>query len=99
MKAIAAAALAAVFVVAAIPSPAADAANPSSSKASSYAPQSHSKRRVYGAPIQPPIMGYRKPAHHKQGHSKKLASKAGKTDRASAKHAKPKKTPKADRPR
>jgi hypothetical protein len=32
------------------------------SKASSFAPQSHSKSHVYGAPIQQPILRHRKPA-------------------------------------
>ena len=47
-------------------------ANPSSglhAKASSFAPRAHSKRHVYGAPIQGPIVGKRKPAAHKDLHT------------------------------
>jgi hypothetical protein len=61
MKAIATAAWAAIILTFSIGATAADRA---SSKPSSYAPR-HSKSRVYGAPIQPPIVGHRKPGHHK----------------------------------
>jgi len=64
MKAIATAAWAAIVLTFSIGATAADAPHPSSSKPSSYAPR-HSKSRVYGAPIQPPIVGHRKSGHHK----------------------------------
>ena len=61
MKVTAVAAAAVTFLVVSI---AAHAANPSKpSKPSSYAPQPHSKGRVYGAPIQPPIFKHRESAH------------------------------------
>jgi hypothetical protein len=64
MKAIATAAWAAIVLTFSIGATAADTPHPSSSKPSSYSPR-HSKSRVYGAPIQPPIVGHRKPGHHK----------------------------------
>jgi Spy/CpxP family protein refolding chaperone len=62
LKATAVAAAAAALLVVSVAH--ADAAKPA--KPSSYAPQPHSKRRVYGAPIQPPIFGHGKSARHAQ---------------------------------
>ncbi len=43
------------------------APGPHHTKASSYAPQGHSTARVYGSPIQAPILHRRTPAKKKPG--------------------------------
>lgn len=40
------------------------------SKPNSYAPQPRTKRHIYGAPIQPPIVGHAKASHHNHAHKK-----------------------------
>ena len=42
----------------------------SRSKPNSYAPQPHTNRHVYGAPIEPAIVGHAKTSHHKRAHTK-----------------------------
>lgn len=67
MRAVTIATLAALVLIAALPSWAADTAR-HPAKPSSFAPRPGPKKRVYGAPIQPPILGQRKAASqaHKQ---------------------------------
>ncbi len=65
MKVTVIAAIAAGLLIASLTAHAAGAPKPA--KPSSYAPKPHSNRRVYGAPIQPPILAHRKhkkPATH-----------------------------------
>jgi hypothetical protein len=89
MKAIATAAWAAIVLTFSIGATAAGPPHPSSSKPSSYAPR-HSKSRVYGAPIQPPIVGHRKPGHHKaMSPSKRPKATPPKAKKSSAKPRKP----------
>jgi hypothetical protein len=83
MKALVTAAFAALIVMASAHAAAADAAKPGS-KASSYAPRPKAKNGVYGTPIQPPIMGYRKSAHHKAGSPHHKASSKKKPGKAKA---------------
>ena len=85
MKAMATAALAALIVMISVPALPGDAPKSSGSKVSSYAPQAHNKRRVYGAPIQPPIMGHRKSAHHKQGQKSAHATQSARGGQSQAK--------------
>jgi hypothetical protein len=82
MKAVLTAALAACILMASVSVAVADPPRPGSSKPSSYAPGKKAKNGVYGTPIQPPIMGHRKSAHHKAGASNHKAGskkKPGKT--------------------
>ena len=37
---------------------------------SSYAPQAHSDRHVYGSPLEPPIVGHARPSHRAHGAKK-----------------------------
>jgi hypothetical protein len=46
----------------------------SGKKPSSYVPHPHTNRHVYGAPIQPAILGHTKTAHHKQAPKKRSSS-------------------------
>jgi len=62
MKALATAALAAIVLLFSIDATAAPQP-PGGEKPSSFAPR-HTGRRVFGAPIQPPIVGAQKRAHH-----------------------------------
>lgn len=64
MTALATAALTAIVLTFSVGASAADVPHPAGAKPSSFAPR-HSGRRVYGTPIQPPILGSRKGAHHK----------------------------------
>jgi hypothetical protein len=64
MKVTAVAAAAVTLLVVSVGAHAANASKPA--KPSSYAPQPHSKGRVYGAPIQPPIFNHRNSAHPSQ---------------------------------
>ena len=57
----------------------------SGSKASSYAPQPHSNEHIYGAPIDPPIVGHAKASHH--NHVQKKRSTSAKTRDAHSAHA------------
>jgi len=56
----------------------------SGSKASSYAPQPHSNDHIYGAPIDPPIVGHAKASHH--NHVQKKRSTSAKTRDAQRAH-------------
>jgi hypothetical protein len=57
----------------------------SGSKPSSYAPQPHSNDHIYGAPIEPPIVGHAKASHH--NHVEKKRSTSAKTRDAQRAHA------------
>ena len=46
----------------------------SGSKPSSLAPQPHSNNHIYGAPIEPPIVGHAKASHHNQVQKKRSTS-------------------------
>ena len=46
----------------------------SGSKPSSLAPQPHSNSHIYGAPIEPPIVGHAKVSHHNQVQKKRSMS-------------------------
>jgi hypothetical protein len=46
----------------------------SGAKPSSYVPHPHSNHHVYGAPIQPAILGHTKTSHHKQTPKKRSSS-------------------------
>ena len=46
----------------------------SRSNPSSFAPQSHSNGHVYGAPIEPPIVGHAKTSHHNPVQKKRSAN-------------------------
>ncbi len=59
----------------------------SGSKPSSFAPQPHSNDHVYGAPIEPPIVGHAKAAHH--DHVRKKRSTSAKTRDAQRAHVHP----------
>jgi hypothetical protein len=85
MKATAIAATVASLLIGAAAVQAASPAKPS--KPSSYAPQPHSNRRVYGAPIQPPILKHRTSAHHSKTtkNQKPATHSARKTDGKSRK--------------
>jgi hypothetical protein len=85
MKALATAALAAILVTFSSGAPA-DAPKPAGAKPSSFAPR-HTGRRVYGAPIQPPIFGPQKRAHDKATTKKKPAVKKVKKKKTTHKPA------------
>jgi len=57
----------------------------SGSKPSSYAPQPHSNDHIYGAPIEPPIVGHANVSHH--SHVQKRRSTSAKTRDAQRAHA------------
>ena len=59
----------------------------SGSKPSSFAPQPHSNDHVYGAPIEPPIVGHAKTSHHH--HVQKKRSTSAKTHDAQRAHVRP----------
>jgi hypothetical protein len=46
----------------------------SGSKPSSYAPQPHTNRHVYGTPLQPPIVHHANTSHHKHAQKKRSTS-------------------------
>jgi len=46
----------------------------SRSKPSSFAPQPHSNDHIYGAPIEPPIVGHAKASHHNHVQKKRSTS-------------------------
>jgi len=65
MKKVTLAALAAAMLAAAMLAAAADAPPQAGSRMSPDAPPPAHKRGVYGAPIQPAIVGHRRTSHHK----------------------------------
>jgi hypothetical protein len=58
--------LAAVTLAQPAPSAAGDKPTDSGAKPNSYVPHSHTTHHVYGAPIQPAIVGHAKTSHHKR---------------------------------
>jgi hypothetical protein len=56
----------------------------SGSKPSSFAPQPHSNDHIYGAPIEPPIVGHAKASHH--NHVQKQRSTSAMTRDAQKAH-------------
>lgn len=56
----------------------------SGSKPSSFAPQPHSNDHIYGAPIEPPIVGHARASHH--NHVQKKRSTSAKTRDAQKAH-------------
>jgi hypothetical protein len=48
----------------------------SGAKPNSYVPHPHTHHHVYGAPIQPAIMGHAKTSHHKHAPKKRSSSTA-----------------------
>jgi hypothetical protein len=83
MKALATAALAAIVLMFSIGVPAADKPLPKAAKPSSFAPR-NTGQRVFGAPIQPPIVGPRNGAHHKAKATAKKSSTPKKTKKPAA---------------
>ena len=69
--------LSAVTLVQPALSVAGDKPTDSGAKPNSYVPHPHTNHHVYGAPIQPAILGHTKTSHHKQA-SKKRSSSATK---------------------
>ena len=67
--------LAAVMVVQPVLSVASVKPTDSGAKPNSYVPRPHTKRHVYGAPMQPAIAGHGKTSHHK--HAPKKRSSPG----------------------
>jgi hypothetical protein len=67
-------ALAAVTLMQPALSVAGDKSTDSHAKSSSFVPHPHTNTHVYGAPIQPAIMGHSKTSHHKHT-PKKQASR------------------------
>jgi hypothetical protein len=57
--------LAAIALAQAAPSVAGDKPIDPSARPNSYVPHSHTNHHVYGAPIQPAIVGRAKTSHHK----------------------------------
>jgi len=53
-----------------------DTPTDSGAKPNSYAPQSHTNHHVYGAPIEPAIVGHAKTSHHKHAPKKRSQSAA-----------------------
>jgi len=53
----------------------------SGKKPSSYVPHPHTNHHVYGAPIQPAILGHTKTSHHKQAPKKRSSSAANRDAR------------------
>jgi hypothetical protein len=97
MKALATAAVAAIVLTFSMVAAAAEPQPKSTAgaKPSSFAPR-HTGRRVYGAPIQPPILGPQKRAHSHKATGAKSTAKTTKKKAAKPanKAAKPKPTPK-----
>jgi hypothetical protein len=53
--------------------------NPTNAKPSSFVPHPHTHRHVYGAPIQPAIVGHAKTSHHKHTPKKRSSRTANRT--------------------
>jgi hypothetical protein len=70
---------AAVTIVQPALSVAGDKSTDSGAKPSSYVPHPHTNHHVYGAPIQPAIVGHAKTSHQKHA-PKKRSSSAAKRD-------------------
>jgi hypothetical protein len=63
----------------------------SGSKPSSYAPQPHSNDHIYGAPIEPAIVGHAKASHHNHVQNKRSPNaKSRNAQRAHVRHHKAK---------
>jgi len=73
MKQFAIIALAALLVQSTL-SVASDRPTDSGAKPSSFVPHPHTNSHVYGAPIQPAIVGHAKTSHHKPTPKKQLSS-------------------------
>jgi hypothetical protein len=73
MKSFAVIALATLFIQSTL-SVAGDKSTDSSPKPSSLVPRPHSNTHVYGAPIQPAIVGHARTLHHKQTQKKQSPS-------------------------
>lgn len=73
MKQFALIALAALLMQSTV-SVAGDKSTDSSPKPSSFVPHPHTNSHVYGAPIQPAIVGHAKISHHKPTPKKQLSS-------------------------
>jgi hypothetical protein len=67
-------ALAAVTLMQSALSVAGDKSTESRAKPSSFVPHPHTKSHVYGAPIQPAIVGHSKASHHKNTLKKQSSS-------------------------
>jgi hypothetical protein len=76
MKKFAIIVLATVTLVQPALSVAGDKSTDSRAKPSSLVPHSHTNTHVYGAPIQPAIVGHAKTSHHKQTPKKRSSSAA-----------------------
>ena len=48
----------------------------SGAKPNSYVPHPHTNHHVYGAPIQPALVGHRKTSHYKHAPKKRISSAA-----------------------
>ena len=84
MSKIAITVLAAITLAGSTVSAASGAPIDSGSKPSSFAPQPHSNDHIYGAPIEPPIVGHAKAPHH--NHVQKKQSTSAKTRDAHKAH-------------
>jgi hypothetical protein len=73
------AALAAIALMQPAFSVAGDQSTDSRAKPSSFVPHPHATSHVYGAPIQPAVVGHARTSHHKPT-PKKRSSKAAKRD-------------------
>jgi len=73
--------LAAVALAQPAMSVAGDKPTGSGAKPNSYVPHPHTSRHVYGAPIQPAIVGHAKTSHHKQAPKKRSSVPANRDAR------------------
>jgi len=74
MKKFAIIVLAAVTLMQSAMSVAGDKSTDSRTKPTSFVPHPHTNTHVYGAPIQPAIVGHAKTSHHKQTPKKRSSS-------------------------
>jgi hypothetical protein len=75
--------LAAVTLMQPALSVAGDKPTDSRAKPTSFVPHPHTNTHVYGAPIQPAIVGHAKTSHHKQTPKKRSPSAASRGSRGS----------------
>jgi hypothetical protein len=81
MKRFAIIALAAASLMQSALSVASDKSTDPRAKPSSFVPHPHTNTHVYGAPIQPAVVGHGKTSHHKRAPKKRSSSAAPRTAR------------------